>query len=74
MVKYGLLGDGDFFCWLEENAYALISGNVEDFALEAIKRSCQIKRARGVENDELEHGDRALLKSWTYLLSRVGKP
>ena len=44
---------------MEENAYALINGNVE-LRIEAIKRSCQIK-ARIVENDELEHGERALL-------------
>ena len=59
VAKYGLLGDENFFCWLEENAYALINGNIE-LRIEAIKRSCQIK-ARIVENDEREHGERALL-------------
>ena len=59
VAKYGLLGDEHFFCWLEENAAALIDGDVE-LRIEAVKRSCQIK-AKIVENDEREKGERALL-------------
>ncbi len=59
MAKYGLLGDEKFFGWLEENAASLIDGDVE-LRMEAIKRSCQIK-AKIVENDEREYGERALL-------------
>ena len=59
VAKYGLLGDHKFFSWLEENAAALIDGDVER-RMEAIKRSCQIK-AKIVENDERENGERALL-------------
>ena len=59
VAKYGLLGDEKFFRWLEENAASLIDGDVE-LRMEAIKRSCQIK-AKIVENDEREYGERALL-------------
>ena len=59
VAKYGLLGDEKFFKWLEENAAALIDGDV-GLRMEAIKQSCQIK-AKIVENDELEYGERALL-------------
>jgi 3-dehydroquinate synthase len=59
VAKYGLLGDENFFCWLEDNAAALIDGDVE-LRIEAVKRSCQIK-AKIVENDEREQGERALL-------------
>jgi 3-dehydroquinate synthase len=59
VAKYGLLGDEHFFCWLEDNAAALIDGDVE-LRIEAVKRSCQIK-AKIVENDEREQGERALL-------------
>jgi len=59
VVKYGLLGDAAFFEWLEANGPALASG---DPALRqyAVRRSVEMK-ARIVERDETEEGDRALL-------------
>ncbi|WP_371171109.1 3-dehydroquinate synthase [Aliiroseovarius sp. 2305UL8-7] len=59
VVKYGGLGDGAFFEWLETNGPALATG---DTALreEAVRRSVQMK-ADIVVRDETEQGDRALL-------------
>lgn len=59
VVKYGLLGDAAFFEWLEANGPALAAG---DPALRqyAVRRSVEMK-ARIVERDETEEGDRALL-------------
>jgi 3-dehydroquinate synthase len=59
VVKYGLLGDSSFFDWLEANGPALAHG---DHALRqrAVTRSVTMK-ARIVERDETEEGERALL-------------
>lgn len=59
VVKYGLLGDAAFFDWLEANGPALARG---DRALRqhAVRRSVEMK-ARIIERDETEEGDRALL-------------
>ena len=59
IVKYGLLGDADFFEWLEANDTALLSGT-PDILAEAVGRSCQAK-ADIVAEDEKEQGRRALL-------------
>ncbi|MEL6477763.1 MAG: 3-dehydroquinate synthase [Pseudomonadota bacterium] len=59
VVKYGLLGDAEFFAWLEVNAPALRDGDVAK-RIEAVRRSCQMK-ADIVARDEKERGDRALL-------------
>lgn len=59
VVKYGLLGDADFFSWLESNGEALADGD-EDARVYAVKRSCEMK-AEIVVRDETEQGDRALL-------------
>lgn len=59
VVKYGLLGDADFFDWLEANGPALASGD-RALRLRAVTRSVQMK-AEIVERDETEEGDRALL-------------
>ena len=59
VVKYGLLGDADFFDWLEMNGPALAAGDM-DARVQAVKRSVEMK-ARIVERDETEQGDRALL-------------
>ncbi|MBM2577956.1 3-dehydroquinate synthase [Jannaschia sp. Os4] len=58
VAKYGLLGDADFFAWLETNG----SGLAADPALraEAVRRSVRMK-ADIVARDEMEAGDRALL-------------
>jgi 3-dehydroquinate synthase len=63
LVKYGLLGDADFFCWLEKNWREVFAGGNSSgsFAREhAIAVSCRAKAAI-VARDERETGDRALL-------------
>ncbi len=59
VVKYGMLGDANFFEWLEANGPAMAAG---DHALRAhaVRRSVEMK-AEIVARDETEQGDRALL-------------
>lgn len=57
--KYGLLGDADFFDWLEVNGPALRDGD-QAARIHAIRRSCLMK-ADIVARDEKEQGERALL-------------
>lgn len=59
VCKYGLLGDADFWAWLEKNGSALLSGD-GDALTHAISVSCRAK-AQVVADDEKEHGVRALL-------------
>jgi 3-dehydroquinate synthase len=59
VVKYGLLGDADFFTWLEHNGQAVLSGTSEA-VVHAVAHSCTMKAAI-VTRDEREMGDRALL-------------
>ena len=59
VMKYGLLGDYDFFVWLEENALEMANGDVEK-RIYAVKRSCEMK-ANIVAQDDNEKGQRALL-------------
>ena len=59
VVKYGLLGDADFFGWLETNAGAMVRGDTAA-RVHAVTRSVQMK-AEIVLRDEREAGDRALL-------------
>jgi 3-dehydroquinate synthase len=59
VVKYGALGDADFFNWLEANAVKALTGNT-DAIVHAVAHSCQMK-ADIVARDERETGDRALL-------------
>ena len=59
VVKYGALGDADFFAWLEANGAALAAGDAQARA-QAVRRSCEMK-AEIVARDETEQGDRALL-------------
>jgi 3-dehydroquinate synthase len=59
VVKYGLLGDANFFNWLDQNVEAVIDcaqGAVDH----AVRVSCETK-ARIVGEDETETGVRALL-------------
>ncbi|MDR5651279.1 3-dehydroquinate synthase [Ruixingdingia sedimenti] len=58
VVKYGLLGDADFFDWLEVHGPSLAA----DAALRqhAVRRSVEMK-AGIVARDETEEGERALL-------------
>ncbi|MDB2369076.1 3-dehydroquinate synthase [Octadecabacter sp.] len=68
VVKYGLLGDVDFFDWLEaegahlnpSSAPTLSADVVMAARVRAVTRSVQMK-ADIVERDETEQGDRALL-------------
>ncbi len=59
VIKYGLLGDANFFEWLEKNAPKMAAGDVEA-CIYAVKRSVEMK-AEIVLRDETEQGDRALL-------------
>lgn len=59
VVKYGLLGDADFFAWLEAHGPKLLEGD-EAARIHAVRRSVEMK-ADIVLRDETEQGDRALL-------------
>lgn len=59
VVKYGLLGDYDFFQWLETNAPLAAAGDMRA-RIKAVTRSVQMK-ADIVARDETEEGERALL-------------
>ncbi|MEM9968999.1 MAG: 3-dehydroquinate synthase [Pseudomonadota bacterium] len=59
VVKYGLLGDADFFAWLEMQGPALAAGDIAS-RVAAVRHSVQMK-ADIVARDEIEQGDRALL-------------
>lgn len=59
VIKYGILGDAEFFSWLEQNMDKLLSRDAETLSY-AIARSCQDK-ADIVAADEREKGQRALL-------------
>lgn len=59
VVKYGLLGDANFFETLEEEGAAIAAGDMAA-RVRAVTRSVQMK-ADIVERDETEQGDRALL-------------
>ena len=58
VAKYGLLGDADFFGWLEQNWRRVFAGGTE--RIHAIEMSCRAKAAI-VEADEREESHRALL-------------
>ncbi len=59
VAKYGLLGDADFFDWLDNNVNLLLRGDSQATSF-AIKKSCEAKAAI-VAEDETETGVRALL-------------
>jgi 3-dehydroquinate synthase len=59
VVKYGALGNADFFAWLEENGAAALAGDAGAMD-HAVARSCRMK-ADIVVRDERETGERALL-------------
>jgi 3-dehydroquinate synthase len=59
VIKYGLIRDRDFFCWLEVNMDRLRARDAAALA-HAIERSCANK-ADVVAEDETEQGVRALL-------------
>jgi len=59
VIKYGLLGDRDFFEWLEANAAAVLARDPAALS-HAVARSVEMK-AEIVAEDEREQGRRALL-------------
>ncbi|MCY4303404.1 MAG: 3-dehydroquinate synthase [Aestuariivita sp.] len=59
VAKYGLLGNIKFFSWLEKNGQSLAAGETKG-RLKAVTMSVETK-ARIVEQDEKESGDRKLL-------------
>jgi len=59
IVKYGLIGDPDFFAWLEGHGSAVIDGDPAA-RRHAVKTSCAAKAAL-VAADERERGARAML-------------
>jgi 3-dehydroquinate synthase len=59
VIKYGLISDAEFFCWLEANINLLLSRDSTALAF-AIERSCENK-AKVVSQDERESGIRAIL-------------
>jgi 3-dehydroquinate synthase len=59
VLKYGLLGDADFFAWLEKNG-AHVLAREGDALAHAVARSVEMK-AEIVAEDEREGGVRALL-------------
>lgn len=59
VIKYGLIYDPDFFCWLEQNIDSL-NARDDQVLRYAIYRSCEIK-AEVVAQDETEGGIRAIL-------------
>jgi len=59
VIKYGIIGDGKFFAWLEQNMQQVLALEPEALA-QVIEQSCSNK-ARVVEQDETEQGARALL-------------
>ena len=59
VIKHGMLGDVQFFAWLESNVERLLARDREALVF-AIRRSCEIK-AGIVGADERESGPRAVL-------------
>lgn len=59
VVKYGLLGDSEFFQWLEAQGSSAAGGD-QAARIHAVRRSVEMK-AEIVVRDETEQGDRALL-------------
>jgi len=59
VIKYGILGDYDFFVWLENNISSIKFGDKNTLG-KMIEKCCQCK-ADIVSNDETEAGVRALL-------------
>lgn len=59
IVKYGLLGNAEFFGWLETHGTALLDGD-EDLRRQAVVTSC-VAKAKIVAEDEKEADKRALL-------------
>jgi 3-dehydroquinate synthase len=59
MIKYGVLGDGEFFTWLESHGAAVLRLDADELE-HAVAHCCRMK-AEIVAEDEREAGRRALL-------------
>ncbi len=59
VVKYGLIGDAEFFAWLEDNAARLLNGDAA--ARRHAVLTCCAAKAAIVAADEREAGQRSLL-------------
>jgi len=59
VIKYGALGDAEFFAWLEHHADALLA--MKPDAVAATIAHCCRQKAGIVARDETEQGERALL-------------
>ncbi|HUO01234.1 MAG TPA: 3-dehydroquinate synthase [Rhizomicrobium sp.] len=59
VVKYGALGDAEFFSWLEQNGAKALAGE-KSALIHMVAHSCRMKAAI-VARDEHETGERALL-------------
>ena len=60
VVKYGLIGDADFFAWCERNAAEVLAGKTGPLET-AIAASCRAKAAIVAEDERETSGARALL-------------
>ena len=60
VIKYGILGDLEFFQWLEANVKKLVDLNT-DTLMYAIERSCQCKADIVASDEHEKSGRRALL-------------
>jgi len=60
VAKYGLLGDAEFFAWLEKDWSDIFTG-LGDARRRAIETSCRAKSAIVAEDEREESGTRALL-------------
>ena len=60
VIKYGVLGDLEFFEWLEANVKKLVELN-NDALMYAIQRSCQCKADIVASDEQEKSGRRALL-------------
>ncbi len=58
-VKYGAIRDPDFFDWLQQNSAAILARDPD--CLNQLIETCIRHKAAVVEEDEYEHGARALL-------------
>lgn len=59
VVKYGALGNPDFFAWLEEHGQEALAGDT-DYRAHMVAHCCRMK-ADIITRDECEVGERALL-------------
>lgn len=60
IVKYGLLGDAEFFTWLEINGKKVLDGNPVS-VMRAIEKSCHMKADIVRQDEREENGLRATL-------------